>query len=785
MSEQSTPSHLGILLSGRWQVPVAVAAVITAGVVVHRVLPRHVPFELGAYLAEVAGLEEAGATAEAIVALNNLLATHPELSPAEQAEIHERLAELLCVGLERQASPNAEVARQALEHHDTAQRLGTPPSASRALRAVQLAERLNNPARMLLELRSALELDPRPEQRRLALRGLVRHLAGRAEAEPERQRLLEELLSDQGAPMDYLWWGLQEALQTALDAGDTIRARRLLEQFGPRLRTSDLKGYEEFLRAWVTFSEGRSEEAGPIVQWVDDWLGGPRPLDEKLLRVGNLPALNRWLLGRIHLAHRAPQAALAAFTEAVQLQPFGELAIAAAAGRTTALAQLGESAAAQVALWNAIENLEIHPPSSAPRVERLRRKLFDAFAELVQRGAYSAGAELLIGDPHQLTRERVRVLTELEQGYREAADSAADESVRRAGHARAGRCLEQAADWPGGGGARQAALLWSAAQRYQQAQAARDARRVLLRFLQGRSADQRLPLALLWLGQTYESEGEYAAALHHYQELCRKFPAITETYRATLLAAGCLSALDRSSEAEAALLGLLHRDDLTPDAAVYRDALLQLSDTLYARGRFAEAIGRLENFVTLYPDDPECLRARFLLADAYQRSATALRLDPPADADPRRVEATWRQRYRQAAELFEALCQQMGGEQADDEERRLYERLAAFAHADCLLALNEPDALAAALRAYEQVAMRYEREPATLTAHVQMANIYLRQGLPGEAARVLEKARWRLAALPDGAFADAADAADRTAWQRYLAAVLSAPPLQETHAARR
>ncbi len=122
----------------------------------------------------------------------------------------------------------------------------------------------------------------------------------------------------------------------------------------------------------------------------------------------------------------------------------------------------------------------------------------------------------------------------------------------------------------------------------------------------------------------------------------------------------------------------------------------------------------------------------------------------------------------------------------------LYERLSLFYRGDCLFELNEADTLEEALAVYREAAARYEAEPAALTAQVQVANIYLRQGKLREAVRAVERARWMLRGIPEEAFEQYADGTDRAYWDRYFSTVSSAQlfqdafvgPLRERYSAR-
>jgi len=622
-----------------------------------------------------------------------------------------------------------------------------------------------------------LELEPTVEQRRQAMQGLVRLLEDLPDTKTERQRLLEELLADEGLSDDYLWWALRQGLQLALDEGDAVRARLLLARHGERLSTSDLKGYRDYLWAWVMVHEGRSEEAEPLVRWIDDWLE-QRPITaQDLDAFGDLKALNRWLLGRIHLAEHRPQTALATFEEALALSPDADLLVAASAGRGEALAELERHAAAIDAFKEAVARLAALPAGQRRGVPRLKDTLLSLFDRLSAQArreqalAYLALAVELT--PVSNPGERLELLQRLGEQSWVVAEAAADSQQQRAYYGQTGRCLEEAARLCEADESRHAGLLWSAAQGYDRAGQLGDVRRVLERFLAGRSQDPRLPRAFLQLGQAYEADGRFEEALKWYGRLHEEFPKQVETPQARLLRAGCLLALGREDEAQVALQELLEDGNLTPQSQVFQEALLELCDLLYHSGRYAAAISRLEDFAALCPEHPERYRSRFMLADAYRRSGLALRRDPPPHASTAAAEAAARERLERAAELFGELARDLAREPQRDQTLALYDRLSLFYQADCLFELNEPQTLREALELYARAAARYEREPAALTAQVQIAIIHLRRGELAEAARAIERARWLLRNIPDAAFVDDSGGAGRQQWDHYLAALSS------------
>jgi tetratricopeptide (TPR) repeat protein len=74
----------------------------------------------------------------------------------------------------------------------------------------------------------------------------------------------------------------------------------------------------------------------------------------------------------------------------------------------------------------------------------------------------------------------------------------------------------------------------------------------------------------------------------------------------------------------------------------------------------------------------------------------------------------------------------------------------------------------AAIAAYSTSAGRYQHEPDSLAAYVQIANCYDRMQKPAEALSTLAQAQLILRQLPDDAFAVEPSAMSRDDWQRWL-----------------
>ena len=778
---------LTTLLSGRWQIPLALCAVILAGVTLYRLTPppKEVPFD--ALLADVVTLAERGAYMDAADAVANLLEMKPPLSQPQQARLHDTLADVIYWQELARGLPNQGNVQRLLSHHHAALALGVPVTASRKLREARALLWSGQNGAAERAYRDVLASETQGELRREALQGLVGLLDGLAEKVEERREYIRQLLDDEGISDAYLWDALQTALQEALDRQDFERAREVLTRHGQSLKRSDLSGYLDYLWAWVHVTEGDTEAALPLLDRVDQWLLQHPFADAALDRAGYLPALARWLRARIALKEERPQDALNGFDEVVELQSRGNLLLRATRGRMQALAALERHSAVCDTVRETIKRLKSDPQFLARARVEFRGdvlELANARQILEKHDDALAYFELALDiTPAEDEATRLQLLEQLGHEYAVAAESVSEPELRAARHAAAARALEAAAALSHYDEARLATLLWESAQHFDQGGRLGDALRLLKKFVSERSFDPRLPQALLRFGQTYAAIGDLPAAIAQYDRLNQEFPKLDEAAISRYLKAVCLIASGEEcfAEAEALLHGLLEDDGIAPQAAVFHDALFELCDLLYQQKRYAEAIARMEDFQTFYPEDAALERLQFMLADAYRSSAYVLLADENAGS-PEARRQTSRVRFKRAADLFYKYSAGMERKAEHSPEEEVYLQLALLNRGDCLFELNEPDALDEALSVYRMAAARYQGRPIALAAQVQVANILLRQGKLIEAARAIERARWLLGGISDDAFAEYDDSMDRAAWDRYLQALQSSDLFKEVFA---
>lgn len=776
------------ILRGRWQAPLAVIAVGAAIFAALRLSPSAQGPDFQTVVAELNDARIAGNASAAADTAANLLAAEPAPTREEQAYLHDFIASVLYDALSASRMPSIEQAQTMLDHLQQSRRLGTPQTSHRDIR---LADGLYWSGRLEEALRRYRDLLETPigstEKRRIARR-LVALLPDDADSTAERNDILQRILDDPAAPVEEVWWALQQSLSLVVADKNIAAARALIDKYGDRLRTSDLRGYLDYLDAWVLVHEGRTAEAAPLVVWIDDWLG-KQPLREDLLaQFGHLPSMNRWLMGKIDLADRNPESALQRFESAIEIQPSGKMLVAALLGKGQALAALSRHNEAQDAFAAAI-----HAIGASVQLEELRKEtttiLHELFTQRNQLGDEREACDYLnleiTAVPESDAARRVALLETLGSTSVAAAEESESRKLRRDYFAAAGDAFAAAGTAEKLDMDRRAALQWRAAQAFDKAGRNDDLRKLLTAFIDQRSNDPRLPAAKLMLGQAYEIAGEFVTALEHYRDIAATYPKLEEAARATLLGAGCLLQIsaDNAPEAERMLASLLNNDYVAPDAAVFREALLSLADLLYNAERYGEAISRLEAFRERFPEDDAQNRAHFQLSDAYRLSAIALRDAAQANDQDPAAESESIARYRAALDLYAALRTRLD---AIDQLRgadATYHQLATLYEADCLAALNEPETIENAILKYRKAAAEFDDHEAALVALVQIANLELRKGSPVEAARAIERARWLVRSIPEAGFRTGLTGYGREEWSAYLETMASSQLFRNVFAA--
>jgi len=133
-------------------------------------------------------------------------------------------------------------------------------------------------------------------------------------------------------------------------------------------------------------------------------------------------------------------------------------------------------------------------------------------------------------------------------------------------------------------------------------------------------------------------------------------------------------------------------------------------------------------------------------------------------ADRMELMVARRDRLRKAQGLFDEVVQLYRNQPPTTDIDKLYLRLAYFYRADASFDLGNYEQ---AIELYNAAAIRYEDDPSSLAAHVQIVNAYVSLGRLDEARTANERARWMLRRMPGDAFADSG-VLPRQYWEQYL-----------------
>jgi tetratricopeptide (TPR) repeat protein len=340
--------------------------------------------------------------------------------------------------------------------------------------------------------------------------------------------------------------------------------------------------------------------------------------------------------------------------------------------------------------------------------------------------------------------------------------------------------------------------LWTSADHFRRGHDFRQAHTQLTRFVQAQPRKQ-LPLALVRLGQVLLDLDEPAEAQTQLERVTREYPRDVAAIEARYLTGEALLEQQKLDAAESAWRQLLSAADLTPAAREWKQALFSLGRLVYHRAviarrqaeserladdpdgrarrldeafrRWDEAVLRLEEFLERYPDVPEAVEARYMLAKSLaQRSERARLRLAVADTENARLELR-REMYadlEQASIEFLELRTTLTTRQTVDGLDPLEERIlrdCCFEGAHMLYALGQ---YREAITHYSSAANRYAQDPRVLLAYLQMANCNERLGRPAETRSLVEQARVLLDGMPPETFEMQLTSLDRDEWQAWI-----------------
>ena len=326
---------------------------------------------------------------------------------------------------------------------------------------------------------------------------------------------------------------------------------------------------------------------------------------------------------------------------------------------------------------------------------------------------------------------------------------------------------------------RYADSLWEAADLFDRAGDQREAVQAFKAYAEALPGDARAAEARFRMAEALRAMGEYQAAAEAYQDLIdartgtggvdigvwadASYVPLAQTYLYD-------ENPDNIAEAERLLARVLDGTMTGTSTGMFRDALVELAYLYDRTGRSARAIERLEEILRRYPDDPDAGLIRYRLGEAHRRLGEEIgasleeSLPPTTRAERQQLLENHRV---EAIAHYEAAIERLGSKREPDRTRieEVSLRNAHFYIGDLLADLGRYDD---AVRAYDLARDRYDSDPATLVALIQIVNIHMIRGDLRRARTANERARRFYLALPDTTWDDPTLPMNRRDWQAWL-----------------
>ena len=344
--------------------------------------------------------------------------------------------------------------------------------------------------------------------------------------------------------------------------------------------------------------------------------------------------------------------------------------------------------------------------------------------------------------------------------------------------------------------------LWKSASAFHDGSDYRSVVRVLRKYL-GEESRNRRPHALTMLGEAQLAQGESDAALRTLSDAIVQYPSHPVTYRARIASARLHLERQDLKTARQLLNDNLENGVLTPRSRDWQESLFLLGQTYHGEGLESDRLSRDAGIDSLDPARQKSAMKHLESADhAFERSARRLReYVLRAPNSKRAIQSEYmiaeslrfrsklpraklrfetietvqanlaRERQVQLEEAFDAydgliaeLNRQQDLSQLSPIDMAVL-RNCYFLAADTLFALERFDE---AITAYSSATNRYQMEPASLDAYLQIAACYRRLGNGKKARGSLEQAKVVLAKMPVDLPYEKTSRFTRQQWERHL-----------------
>lgn len=782
-------SNLRARVAGKWQFPLFVLSLFLLVGSLWRVTPGHRPRSIEETDRVLDQLISAGLHDQAIGLAENMITEEPESrTKNDLAHVHRQLARAYFEQALRNGPRSANRGARIANHYDQAASGGLPLTADDYRRLGWANEWQKEYGSAVEFFGKALAggVDQASDLRRHSIDLRRRYLG--ASVDELGESLDAFLASVEPHRHDLKFWAIEQKLELLEVAGRLEFASTMLVRYEADFESTDFRNNFAYLKAWTLYRTGHYDEAERFLRTIRNRLS---PSDE-------VHAMTGWLLGRVVLGDGGPQRPLEAmsfFTDVIVSHSESPYALASRVGQAEAfyymdrpddavstfeiafddmprlranplvdlgvlLTSLSVMAGDQRRAGHLAESLayarlakvlaEENPGAEGLLVLEQFVQTLEARAEGLSRTESGASPSMLDDDWTMSPSGAARLL------YEEAAEVALDLARRSA------LKEERAAAW-----------TWRAAEFLARAGQRQRAVDLYGSFSSERPAHALVPRALLRTGQLLQAMGRLPEAIESYQRCYRRFPRTLEGARTLVPLAECYLALGPGNEslAETTLRIVTDTSEVfTPQAPEFADAMFLLGDVLTRVNEFERAIAVMEEALERFGNDSRVGRTRFLLADAYRRSALALKLESldasfAGEIQQMQTEAAWR--FRHARDLYRWMIDEYEsrGPESLGRLERVYYRHAALYEADCYFETQE---YRPALKRYEEAVAIFKDSPTGLAAYVQIINCHVFLGRPHEARAALARAEILVDSMSDAAFEESVSPERREDWKRYL-----------------
>jgi tetratricopeptide (TPR) repeat protein len=311
--------------------------------------------------------------------------------------------------------------------------------------------------------------------------------------------------------------------------------------------------------------------------------------------------------------------------------------------------------------------------------------------------------------------------------------------------------------------------LWSGAECYLGGHDFQDAVVVLKEYLKSEPRRRR-SLALVNQGEALLALNRVDDALATLRDCVDFHPRDSAAYRARLLASRAYAEKGDSAKAEDLLEENLN-GVLSPSSQEWEQSLFDLGRLHHASGQYERAVVRLGEAIKRYPKSSQTLEARYLIADSHRRRAAASQEQMGASQAGNVRQNRGKQvqeSLTKALQEYEQIQQTLGQRQQvgtlTSEEKAIL-RNSCFAAGDVLFDLGRYQEAA---QTYTTAAYRYQSDPTSLSAYLQIAAAYQRMDQLADARNTLKQAKVVLSRIKDGAAFDKTTPYSRKQWETVL-----------------